>query len=697
MWTQVHHGQLPLWNPFSGLGMPLAFNWQSAPFGLSALVGYLVPLRYAYTVGVIVTVVVAGTGAYVLGRVLQLGALGCAMAGTVFELSGPMVGWAGWPHAAVFAWTGWIFAASILIVRGRHRVRDIAFLAVVLAAAVYSGQPEILGLILLSLFLFLLVLLGGRALRNGVVSVVRSGLDLAVAVVAGAALSAPLALPGEQVALASVHGAAKGVHPLGARDFLWLIFQGYSGLPIVGSRVGNFGAIYVPAYVGVTTLVLAAAGLVLVFRSNRIRLEIAAFVVVTVAAVLIAYSAFSPALTSLIRDLPVVGTEPTHALLAAAFGFAMLAGIGIDALGRTERRRTWLYVGGAFILAGVVIGAFFVFGHSGLPAAEERVRARSFIWPAVQVAVGLVAAGAVVVVTRIRGRRAPHVVSRRLRHPAKLAAFFFLAVESAFLVTAGAPIFSSSSTFFAPTPAESRFQSLVGSSLVGSAQGSVKYACVPMGIIPDVNVVFGVHELNVYDPTIPLDYYTSFRQLTGESAGARSFNSYCPAIKTVQLARLYGVQYILQSTGVRGPAGTTFVTKLGNENLYRVPGAFPATLTPLTAGGGYPSISAAGTPVRVTYPGTATWSVVTKASTPQVLRLRLSDVDGWHASIDGKPLTLTRYGGIMLQAKVPPGRHQIELHYWPDSFTAGIVLAACSLVALVAALVVDRVRRRRAI
>ena len=29
-WTQVHHGHLPLWNPYSALGMPLAFNWQSA-------------------------------------------------------------------------------------------------------------------------------------------------------------------------------------------------------------------------------------------------------------------------------------------------------------------------------------------------------------------------------------------------------------------------------------------------------------------------------------------------------------------------------------------------------------------------------------------------------------------------------------------------------------------------------------------
>ena len=29
-WIDVHHGVLPLWNPYNGLGLPLAFNWQSA-------------------------------------------------------------------------------------------------------------------------------------------------------------------------------------------------------------------------------------------------------------------------------------------------------------------------------------------------------------------------------------------------------------------------------------------------------------------------------------------------------------------------------------------------------------------------------------------------------------------------------------------------------------------------------------------
>ena len=121
-WNSVHHGFLPLWNPYNGLGLPLAFNWQSAAFGVPSLIGYLFPIRYAYTVGVIATLLIAGTGAYFLGRVLRLGFLGAIMVATVFELSGPLVAWLGYPQAQVMSWGGWLFAAGILVVRGERRI-----------------------------------------------------------------------------------------------------------------------------------------------------------------------------------------------------------------------------------------------------------------------------------------------------------------------------------------------------------------------------------------------------------------------------------------------------------------------------------------------------------------------------------------------------------------------------------------------
>ena len=210
-WTQVHHGQLPLWNPYAALGMPLAFNWQTAAFAVPSLVGYLFPLHLAFTVQVIVTLIIAGTGTYALCRVLRLGTLACVFAGTVFELSGPMLGWLGWPHSAVLSWSGWLFAAALLVVRGQRRLRRIAVLSLVIAAMVYAGQAEVLALGGLALLVFLIVLLVQRLPRlGGSGPIGRPVVDLSLGVAAGIALGAPLLLPGSQVVSGSQRAVPGG-------------------------------------------------------------------------------------------------------------------------------------------------------------------------------------------------------------------------------------------------------------------------------------------------------------------------------------------------------------------------------------------------------------------------------------------------------------------------------------------------------
>ena len=66
----------------------------------------------------------------------------------------------------------------------------------------------------------------------------------------------------------------------------------------------------------------------------------------------------------------------------------------------------------------------------------------------------------------------------------------------------------------------------------------------------------------------------------------------------------------------------------------------------------------------------------------------MASLPGWHATIDGRPLTLSPYLSMMFQAHIPPGRHVIELSYWPRRFTEGIVLAALAVIGLVIAAIV---------
>jgi uncharacterized membrane protein YfhO len=88
--------------------------------------------------------------------------------------------------------------------------------------------------------------------------------------------------------------------------------------------------------------------------------------------------------------------------------------------------------------------------------------------------------------------------------------------------------------------------------------------------------------------------------------------------------------------------------------------------------------------------------LTTNSPVDRTLLLRLTDLPGWHASIDGHPLPLEPSSGVMLTAEVPAGRHVIEVHYWPELFTVGLVVAALTAVGFVVLVVAAQLRRRRA-
>jgi hypothetical protein len=701
---------LPLWNPYNGLGLPLAFNWQSASFGVPSLVGYLVPLRFAYTTGVVATLVIAGTGAYFLARVLKIGFLGSITVATVFELGGPLIGWLGYPHGQVLAWGGWLFAGGVLVVRGTRPVPAIALLAAVVACSVYAGQPETFVLMIGALAVFVVVLLATRALapqcgfEPGPIR--KPATNLAIAVAAGLALSAPLLLPGVQFSNASVRSVSNTPLPLPPlHDLSYLIFSSFDGVPVPGS-VG-FGSSYFynefAAYVGVIALVLGAVAVVTGVRRRRPEV-LATLAVVVVAGVV----AFVAPVDTLLNRAPVIREiELMRALMPLSLGLAILAGFGLNEVVRRPRERAVrLSLMYGFAASALLLLVIWLFGrggaYNGLPrealAAASHARAESFVWPVASVAVGLVAA------TLVWWRARLSLV----------AAGCLLVCEALFLIAAGSIQIASSPNGYPPTPAVTKLQQAIGSSAV--ANGPNQFCGI--GITAEANIDYRIHEVNAYDPILPKSYFTGWQRAAGTGAGLEAFNEFCPVVTTVGDARLLGAAFVLEPAGRPGPAGAAFVTELKvpriksleetyegipippvgdvNEDLYRVPGAARATLIPIgSRGDALPPSDAPGTPVRIDDSNPARWSLTTNASEPAVLRLHLSNVPGWHATIDGRPLRLESLAGFMLQARIPAGRHHIEVSYWPSTFTVGLLLAVLTAVALAIALGVEVVARAR--
>jgi hypothetical protein len=676
-WTQVHDGHLPLWNQYSALGMPLAFNWQSSVFSIPSLVGYLVPLRLVYTCQVLVTLVIAGTGAYVLGRVLHLGVMASAFAGVAFELSGPFFTWIGWPIASVASWTGWILAGIVLIQRGRHRGRYVVLTAVAVACSVYAGQPDGLIILLLVTGVFAVVSLVARRLQgdtNGATG--REAVGIVGAFGLGALLSSPLLLPGLQL----VSGSVRSDNGAGILDAQHAADP--SSL-VNGLSLGlvSFPNYFDFQYAGVATAVLAVVAVIYYLG----RPYVVALVGMLVVGLLLGFVEPADRVVNALPGLHAIRLP--RANVFSAFAVAALGAIGLQALVRSRRRSLLVGCGVVFLAAGCLLAVVWANGWRHTQGFSVLTPA-SYLWAAGAVVLGLVGVG-VGLADIGTPRRPPGGAGARAAVGGLIVVF-----ETAFLVTAGASVWTSTANGTPPAPAVARLARIVGPSVVGLGEPQCLPDADQLGISPNANILYGVHELAVYDPMLPRTYYSSWTATTGAIAGYPLESHYCPGVTTATLARLYGVSYVLEPAGAPGPMGGVHVATLDGEGLFRVPGAAVATVSRLAPGDQLPPPSVPGRAVAVRHPDPNVWSMTTRAPDAQVLRLRLTDVPGWHATMDGRPIPLESFDGIMLQAVVPSGEHHVVVTYWPARFTLGILLAVIGAAVSVVVLAWSPLTRR---
>ncbi len=688
-WSQVHAGHIPLWNSASGLGMPLAFNWQSAVFGLPSLVGYVFPLRYDPTIQMLVTLAVAGTGVYAFCRSLGMRTLACVFAATAFELSGPMVAWLGWPVASVASWTGWLCAAAMLVARGRRRARSIALFAFALAQMILAGQLDMLIVTLACLAVFGALVVVLRTVKSGRAgAATRPLIDLAIASMCGLGLAAPLVLPGVQLARSSVRSGRSTDTALPIHDLTHVLFAAFDGSTVTGHEwFGDFLGFYPngAAYVGVFVLVLTGVALATRWRSATVK-ALSGLVLVGIGL------AFAPTAVAAAKSIPLLGpVQWSRGLVFAVFALTVLSGFGLDALIAEIRGRSATIAAAlGFAAAALVLLTIWLFGRGHLNPSDSSTRAWSFAWPAAQCAVGLILVGWLLA-------RPGSSSSVTQFHRKQVVGVVLIVTESVFLVTSGSSFATPTRQLIPTTPALTALHRLVGSSLVGIGAGS----CLPfggpisVGILPEANDLYGLNEFSIYDPILPKRYYTSWALVSGTPAKRPPASIFCPPITTLREARVYGIGFVLEPRGAAGPLGGQLVTAVGSEQLFRMPGTSLATLTPASHRSVRLPVDAVGQSVPVAEPSPGHWVIRTNSPKAGVFRLRVTGVPGMRASIDGHPLALESYADLMVQAWIPKGAHTIDVSYRPQLFTLGVIVASVTLVGLASTVAWTERRPRR--
>jgi len=130
-WKTLLNGELPLWNPWSGMGAPLIANYQSALFyppnwldGLAYVLGGVEWMAWAHTLIVILHLTSAAVGTAMLLRNLHTSWFAASAAGLSYGLGGYLVARAGFFSInAAASWFPWILLILFRMARS-FRVKD---------------------------------------------------------------------------------------------------------------------------------------------------------------------------------------------------------------------------------------------------------------------------------------------------------------------------------------------------------------------------------------------------------------------------------------------------------------------------------------------------------------------------------------------------------------------------------------------
>ena len=261
-------GQLPLWNPYEGLGAPLLGEMQAAALFPPTL---LLLLPHGQLIEQASLQIVAGFGTYLFLRRLGLGVTAAVAGGIFFAFNGVFA----WLRNAIFnpvALLPWLFyaAESLFAEAGapfRRRLKTIGLGAIAAALAIYAGFPEIVYFYCFPLLAWVLVRAGALPWRQRLAYLA----DLALMSVIALAVASPLLL-------AFWHMLAEGyVGPhrnAGFKDaalapaslIMYLVPYlfgpiSYSSDPAIAPMWGSIGG-----YAGLAVSVLAIAGALSAWR-----------------------------------------------------------------------------------------------------------------------------------------------------------------------------------------------------------------------------------------------------------------------------------------------------------------------------------------------------------------------------------------------------------------------------------------------
>jgi hypothetical protein len=136
-------GEVPLWNPYNGCGMPFLAQWNTMVLYPGSLIYLLLPLPWGVNLFMVLHLAWAGLGMYWLAWKWAGDRLGASVAGLGFAMGGLLTNSMMWPNnMAAFAWMPWlVLGVDVACQRGG---RWLVHAVVLGAMQMLTGAPEVI-------------------------------------------------------------------------------------------------------------------------------------------------------------------------------------------------------------------------------------------------------------------------------------------------------------------------------------------------------------------------------------------------------------------------------------------------------------------------------------------------------------------------------------------------------------------------
>lgn len=728
--------ELPLWNPYNGLGVPLLANYATAilsPFNLPA---YFVDFQSALILSVLAKLLLSSLGMYFFLRLWNIHEIGALTGAIAYTYSGYIILSLQWTPSGVAASLPTVFYFTTRFLKEKVHLKYSWGVVISLFIGLQSAHPESFyaGLLLLSTYL---LFIAGAMLQSDFSrsnrKIILSKLSMLIILgVLAAGLASYQLIPFLEYAFYSggiVERANKGLSL--ARQFfhlpLWVypdLLGNFSTPPYVFPELANSEIPIVPGpivhglFVGSICLLLATSALLTLPQKLEPRFFTGALIIYFV----YAYRPFN--IDWLVSLIPGLSHLPSsRADLVFTFCMACLVAYGTDYLvnepNRSRQKFLFVLIYSIVMLTTATIGAYLLIQYYFLntalyntwKASWEQVGFNRQIIQIICFFLALVSVAALQFKT-----------PKKAKYGLQLILLLALFAQTGFFFRNYFPL-THQANFYPITHPVQKLQNIVGKETLAFLCEDHKAPGLP----PNSNIVYAIKTIAQYETLNTYYYPRLINRLFSKKIDNTSGYLYCINRYDPAALNILGVSYILASNElIKGqPNNTDIVYEkvadiIPDYGIYKssveahkfriVPNAELVTsdeqaLDKLNNSNFLPLTKVLIHPTHSIQPSVINTSPLDQKPNTQLLvkdefnnetRLKITNdlngawlviniayYPGWKAYIDNQEVPVYRANYAFHAIQIPTGDHEIIFRYEPLSFKVGVIVSLISLILLV--------------